>query len=32
MKRRTAHGGGAGVYVEQRDGVPSPVRLVGTKA
>ena len=32
MKRRHAQGGGAGVHVEQVDGVPSPVKLIGTKA
>jgi NADH-quinone oxidoreductase subunit B len=32
MKRRHARGAGAGVEVEQRDGVPAPVRLVGAKA
>ena len=34
MKRRGARGegAGAGVQVEQVDGVPSPVRLIGTKA
>ena len=34
MKRRHASGAGAGagVEIEQRDGIPSPVRLIGTKA
>jgi NADH-quinone oxidoreductase subunit B len=34
MKRRgtRGEGAGAGVHVEQVDGVPSPVRLIGTKA
>ena len=32
MKRRGERGAGAGVQVDQVDGVPSPVRLIGTKA
>jgi NADH-quinone oxidoreductase subunit B len=32
MKRRQARGGGAGVTVDQRDGVPAGVALVGPKA
>lgn len=34
MKRRHASGAGAGagVEIEQRGGIPSPVRLIGTKA
>jgi NADH-quinone oxidoreductase subunit B len=30
MKRRGGPGVGAGVHVDQLDGVPSPVRMIGT--